>query len=193
MNLLTVISSIIMRAANQIVPGRFPRTLNRRRSTYFVYQLALAFHGYHLNNPLIAVFSRKAPWHRSLFGVNEVMFDISVVELSQHVFSRVKPGLPFISKAQWLVESELALRSRNLLHDFSKLVLANSDTLLFIASQFKDRQAQLDMLASVAAYCKCNLYLILVPRPSLWTRKQPNIEAFEFVNNGWSRTNNVVA
>ena len=114
--------------------------INRERSIDWVDYLGKGFREYY-NNDDQCVFWRKNQGNRKQFGLNELLFDISVCQIKEVPSIRHGKPLPFVSKCYWQVESELNdSDSREITKDFSKLVMGHSDNKLFISSYRDNHQ-----------------------------------------------------
>ena len=105
------------------------------------------------------------------FGMNELLFDVAVLQYSIADSGKSKKKLLYVTKALWLVESELAPNKRQAIYDFNKLVIGRSENLLFVGPTLKserDHDDYLRVLASAAVHCEGKLFLALIPRPSDW-------------------------
>ena len=120
----------------------------------------------------------------SAFGLNELLFDISVCQIGYvKSIAKAKP-LPYIAKSLWQVESEFDKRnSREITKDFSKLVMGRSENQLFISTYQGTRQEQVrSMCSKIASCCNGNLYLCFVEYPGKWS-KDPQL--FKWEENDW--------
>jgi hypothetical protein len=103
----------------------------------------------------------------------EFLYDVAVVAITKvdAAYARdtedklVPRAVPFVQSAIWLVESEVALNGTEIAIDASKLRLARSQNLLFIAAQTgqNDRKKWLRFLGEALAGCEGNVFLALIP------------------------------
>ena len=119
----------------------------------------------------IRVFWRGNEENRKEFGLNELLFDVSVCSISTTKSIVRGTSLKFISGCYWQVESEFDDKnSRKITEDFSKLVMGFSHNKLFISSyQSYHQKSVLRMCSDIAIYCSGNLYLCFVDHPREWS------------------------
>ena len=93
-----------------------------------------------------------------------------------------KKKLYFIKEVLWQVESEFARDSRSALMDFNKLVLGSGKNKLFICSQVKrgTENSFLGILQPAAGYCTGDVYVSMVPRPSMWVNLDNDVHLWVF-------------
>lgn len=175
-----------MTSAARIQAGNPNHSLASLRSSLFVFKLAEHFHSEYESQPAYAVFSRLAGWHKDMFGVQEFLFDIAVLECGTVPAVQPHIDLPFVRKAIWLVESEFERNSRDVLHDLSKLKVGCSEKNLLIATQFSNMNKQIDMLAQVSDGIKGELYLALLPHPIDWQVVGNVIQSYRLVHGSWT-------
>ena len=119
------------------------------------------------------------------FKLNELLFDVAVCETEETKSIDKGRALMFVSRCLWLVESELASDSREIIIDLSKLVMGSSEYKLFVAglgSTFlsdttrRDRREReiLKMCGQAADRCACDFYFCFIPHPSAWEEAEAN-------------------
>jgi hypothetical protein len=158
---------------------------NRQRSINWVESLAEQLRISYPDKDNYRVFSKYYSGNQD-FGLNELLFDISVVKINKTESPRHRE-LTYIEKALWLVESEMAKDTRQMVHDFNKLVVGNSENKLFVGPLTKKIIEFLPELVKVANHCNGNLFLCLIPHPSAWGNEElkPFIYSFSgdsFIN-----------
>ena len=176
-------------AAAQVSKASQGYSLAKGRSNLFVYQLANHFRAHYAKQPGVAVFSKAASWHQAMFGVNEFLFDISVLEYGTIQAVRHAATIPYVTRATWLVESEFGRNSRDILHDLSKLKIGEAESKLFVACEFKDVQRQLSMLEQAAAGISGTLFLALLPPPLDWQSQTRAVSSYRLSGTGWVQDN----
>jgi hypothetical protein len=174
-----------VQASALISRGSRGNSLAKRRSTMFVYRMANYFRASYSNQAGVAVFSKSASWNRAMFGVNEFLFDISVLQCASTRSVIHSTSLTFVRSATWLVESEFERSSRALLHDLSKLKIGKSERKLLIASEFNNSSGQLNMLAQAANGIDGILHLALMPSPLQWQSNTNRFDSYRFDGTTW--------
>ena len=121
------------------------------------------------------------------FGLNELLFDISVCQIRCVESIRQGKPLPYIAKSLWQVESEFNNKnSREITKDFSKLVMGRSENQLFISTYQDNRRKQaMDLCSSIARFCSGNLYLCFVEHPDKWSEDPQGPSLFKWEENAW--------
>ena len=160
---------------------------NRCKAEIWVNCLGKGFRR-HYEGSSQAVFWRGNGNNKNDFGLNELLFDISVCETAK-VSSIVKEDqLTFVAGCYWQVESELNdSNSREFTKDFSKLVMGRSENKLFVSSYLdKHRKAAETLCSSMAPHCQGNLYLCFIPHPRAWDGPQSGPELLKWAVGGWS-------
>lgn len=123
------------------------------------------------------------------FKLNELLFDIAVCDTEETESIEQQKVLRFVSRCLWLVESELANDSREIIVDLSKLVMGCSEFKLFVAGvpllntpSRSEREAKiLEMCEKVADRCSGTLYFCFIPYPSVWQE----LDADEYGPSVW--------
>jgi len=133
------------------------------------------------------VFWKGNKKNRNEFGLNELLFDISVCHIEKIPSISKGTPLPFVSKCLWQVESELNdSDSGEITKDFSKLVMGQSDNKLFISSYQGDNQSKIKkMCSSIARRCTGKLYLCFIDRPRSWGCEPKLPVLFRWEDNNW--------
>ena len=121
------------------------------------------------------------------FGLNELLFDISVCQIGWVKSIAQRRRLPYIAKSLWQIESEFDKRnSREITKDFSKLVMGRSENQLFISTYQGNRQKQaMDLCSCLARCCNGNLYLCFVEHPDKWSKDPRSPSLFKWEENDW--------
>jgi hypothetical protein len=138
----------------------------------------------------VVVFCKADPTHRDTFGLNEMLYDVSICETDECIAPSGKK-LRYITKAIWQVESEFAADTREAVKDFNKLVLGSADCKLFIGPHISDskRAGYLKALLPVACCCEpSRVYLAMVPHPGKWDGHAGRIGIWECDHrrNAWA-------
>ena len=152
------------------------------RSQKWVESLADSFRKAYQQDESIRVFSKYNKENRKDFGLNELLFDISVCKINYLKSPRNKE-LAYIERAHWLVESEMAKDTRQLLYDFNKLIIGNAENKLFVGPLSRVIIDFLPELSKVAKYCSGNLYFSLIPHPADWENPGSNPRVWKFDGN----------
>jgi hypothetical protein len=148
---------------------------NRERSKRFVEKLAALLEERSDDGTSTYCLSKhnsNSTENRLLFGVNELLYDIAVVETADVLYKSGRPSqriLTYVTACRWAVESELARDARQALLDFNKLVMARADNLLFVGPLVKDVEAYISALKGPASACTGLLHLALIPHPDEWS------------------------
>ncbi|MCF8369268.1 MAG: hypothetical protein K9G76_09520 [Bacteroidales bacterium] len=148
---------------------------NRQRSINWVESLANEFRTKFPIAKDYGVFSKyyenEEKKQRREFGLNELLYDISVCKINYTISPR-GTELAYIEKALWLVESEMAKDTRQLVYDFNKLVIGDSENKLFVGPLTSHNDEILDVFKKIVVNCKGNVWVALVPHPGKWDEKE---------------------
>jgi hypothetical protein len=185
MNVRQLVRTSLNRAKNQPVDATSRRQLHRRRSRIWVETLADAFRLHFAGDPTVRVFSKHNPSNRADFGLNELLYDVTVCRVGTVSSTKHQKVLYYVREALWQVESEFARDSREALVDFSKLVLGAGCNKLFIGPQVSDIKGLLDVLKPAARACEGRVYVSLVPHPADWIRGEMDIRVWEMRGSNW--------
>lgn len=160
--------------------------VNSERSGAWVDSLGKGFKE-HYNAPNQRVFWRQNGCNRSQFGLNELLFDVSVCQVEKVKSIRQETTLQFVSKCHWQVESELNdSNSREITKDFSKLIMGHSDNKLFItAYQGVQQERVLEMCSEMARHCTGNLYMCFIDHPGKWEGNTCAPIVFRWEDSEW--------
>ena len=162
------------------------RVRNNKRSSAWVEALAANFRaGYKVRDTSVKVFSRGYKKNRKNFGMNELLYDITVCSVAKVDAATRKKKLSYITKAHWQVESEFAKNSRQAIIDFNKLVLGSADNKLFIGPIVHDQESFRETLAAPAGMCSGNVYAAFLPHPGEWDENVSDLEVFQFIDDKW--------
>lgn len=146
-----------------------PQKMHAMRSQEWVKALALQFQQHYtdIGAENIRVFSKYCNDNRGDFGLNELLFDIAVVKTATISSTRNIP-LTYIEKALWIVESEMAKDTRQLVLDFSKLVMGDAENKLFVGPFTEEDEKIIEILKTIAMNCNGDFWLSQIPHPGKW-------------------------
>ena len=149
---------------------RHPARLHRARSNVFVGALGEGLQRCYADESGVRVLWQGNREHRKEFGMNELLFDVTVCESTTVPSPRRGTPLAAVTGGLWSVESEFARDTRQSVFDFNKLVLSSSKNKLFVAPVVDKSLIDKfrNTLGLVADNCSGNVYLVLVPHPSTW-------------------------
>src|SRR5262245_13437106 len=129
----------------------------------------------------IVVFCKADSTNREKFGLNEMLYDVSICETDECTAPGGKT-LRFITQAIWQVESEFAPNAREAVKDFNKLVIGCADYKLFIGPQVSAKKLKGYLAALLPVACCCGpskVYLAMVPHPGKWNGRAGQIAMWE--------------
>jgi hypothetical protein len=155
------------------------------RSLAWVSSLAAAFENHFAGDIAIRVLTRYDDRHRAEFGLNELLYDISVVRVATVPAARRQVDLIYVKNVLWQVESEFARNSREAVFDFNKLVLGSAKNKLFIGPNVDDPDRFLGVLLPAAQACTGKVYAALVPHPDRWEQSDLAIRAHLLRQRRW--------
>jgi hypothetical protein len=115
------------------------------------------------------------------------LFDIAACEVRESLSATGRAILHFVTKVHWIVESEFEPNSRDAIVDMSKLVMGDSENMLFIGPSVGKEDGYLGMLVEVARHCGGCAYLALIDHPSKWKRQTPKLEVYLWTGGRWSQ------
>ena len=98
-------------------PEYSKQKIHALRSQNWVESLAVSFRKVYNKDVNVRVFSKYHTENRKEFGLNELLYDISVCKINYTESPKHKTKLAYIEKALWLVESEMAKDTRQLVYD----------------------------------------------------------------------------
>ena len=174
------------RNESQITDGKPERQINSERSSTWVNCLGESFKEHYQNQDQL-VFWRQNECNRPEFGLNELLFDVSVCQVKEVKSLRQGISLQFVSKCHWRVESELDISdSREITKDFSKLIVGNSDNKLFISAYGEEQREQvLEMCSEMAGHCTGKLYIGFIDHPGKWEDCTRPPKVFRWEDSKW--------
>jgi GTP1/Obg family GTP-binding protein len=138
------------------------------RSQSWVESLAEAFRKEYKDDKNISVFSKYHTRNRTDFGLNELLYDISVCKINYTESPKHKIKLAYIEKALWLVESEMAKDTRQLVYDFNKLVIGDSKNKLFVGPLSNYNDEILGIFKKIAKNCNGDIWVGFISHPGKW-------------------------
>jgi hypothetical protein len=184
-NISEVIKQGYANAKRQKTYGASKRALHNRRSKAWVESLAGGFRSVYKDDPAVKVFSKGYEQNRNDFGINELLFDVTVCRVATVPSAVHKKELLYIKEPLWQVESEFARDSRQSLIDFNKLVLGSAQNKLFIGPKTRNRHAVLGVLVKPADVCKGKVFAAFLPHPSTWDKDDSEPEVYWFEGGEW--------
>jgi hypothetical protein len=161
--------------------------LHRKRSLEFVESLSDSLLAYYSGRrEAVASLSKHHDRDRVRFGMNELLYDVSVVEFDEVHSGKSGKNLSYVTNGLWLVESEMAQNKREALYDFNKLVLGSAENLLFVGPHVIDEADYLRILGEAAKFCSGRVFVALIPHPKDWGNEffKP-VDAWEWRNREW--------
>ncbi|MCU8029606.1 MULTISPECIES: hypothetical protein [Shewanella] len=162
-----------------------PRLFHAARSKAWVKNIAASFREEYVQTEY-RVFSADYSDNRSEFKLNELLFDISVVNVKSIPSASNKKQLIYVNKMEWAIESEFQRSdSRASIIDFSKLAMARSENKLLILSQSKSiKNWALSILSGAVPEDGDNYFLAFVPHPESWDEDM-KVELYSHGKDGW--------
>jgi hypothetical protein len=186
-SILAEVQAALSVAAAKADAGKKTGDIHRARSKNFVEALADRLRAAHQPDPQVAVLSKHFAENRKLFGLNELLFDILVCRTATTRSANGSHTLTYITNAVLVVESEFERNSREAMFDFNKLVLAASETKLFVGPRVSEETAFLKPLAQAAAHCGGVVLVALVPHPADWKAgARLDVSGYQWTNGGWA-------
>jgi hypothetical protein len=164
---VTLISNLICRAFDE-AHRLGDKKNNAQRSAFWIECLAKAFRSIEWEED-IAVFSKDYYGNRVEFGMNEMLYDVTVAEIKTIKSARSKE-IKVISNVKWLIESEFQKsNSRAITIDFSKLVIGRAENKLLIISEGMLIPTWIEnAIPEIIKSDNCNFYLAVIPHPKDW-------------------------
>ena len=142
--------------------------LHAARSRDFVAALGDQFASLYGGDQDIRVFTKHDERNRAEFGMNELLYDVTVCRTSTVKSARHGKMLHYVASPIWHVESELARSSRQALFDFNKLVLGAASLNLFVGPYVHEPSKFVDVLRVPAGCCAGRVFVALIPHPGSW-------------------------
>lgn len=118
----------------------------------------------------VRVLSKRNKDNREHFGMNEMLHDIVAFSENLTASRQGDTCMHYVQDPLWQVESEFDERDYHVVRDFNKLILGSAPQRLFVASRRKDHDNFRRMLAPLAAACRCEVYLAIIPHPRFWEK-----------------------
>ena len=153
--------------------------------------LAREFAAHYLVDAGHHVFWRSNPDRTTGFRLREFLFDIAVCHVCHTPSLQPLPqDLLFVSHCDWLVESEFAPNTRDIVLDMSKPVVGQADNKLFVAAQRGPNTERdlLDRCARIATCCRGRVFFIFVAHPDRWDRAPEDPRLHAWSADGWQAT-----
>lgn len=167
-------------------PGEGRGELHRRRSEAFVEKLAELLRREFACDESIRVLSRGYSGNKAEFGLNELLFDITVCRVDRTTSARGGQMLTVVTKGLWAIESEFARDSRQAVFDFNKLVLGSAANKVFVGPLVSDQRAFLQALELAAGHCSGRVFFVAVPHPACWSESVPkDVKGWEWAEGRW--------
>lgn len=173
-----LVNQAVSDANEENYSGLTDKKKNQMRSSNFVKHLSAGLRAKYLFNQDVRVLSKDFGNNRVEFGLNELMFDILVCEVTQLLSANKTKEIVCVTSGMLAVESEMARDSRQAIYDFNKLVLSSCTSKLFVGPIVADIDAYIDTLSSAARFCKGELSLALICHPSKWKKSGPELGRF---------------
>jgi hypothetical protein len=144
-----------------------------------------------VGNPVpqnVRVFTKYDETNKPEFGLNELLYDVCIVETDTCISAGNRKQLRYITRAIWQVESEFAADSSEAVKDFNKLVIGSAENKLFIGPHLSDATgpAYRSALLPVARRIP-GVYLAHVPHPSEWRAERGDTSLWQLRNDEWVR------
>ena len=160
--------------------------VHRERSKNFVECLAEQLGQLHGKLEHVASMSKHRKGNRERFGMNELLFDVSVFQYDSVRSEHSGKDLSYVTKGLWIVESEMAKNKREALYDFNKLVLGRAENKLFVGPRVRDEKDYLRVLGKAATNCDGRLFVALIPHPSTWpVENEEGVRVWEWRSERW--------
>lgn len=189
MNIKTIVWDAVREAQDRPITksGDEKGPLHRERSENFIRCLSERLKNECNSNPKeVASLFRYDDTYRSKFGMNELLFDIAVLEYETVSSGTSGKELFFVTRGLWIVESEMANNKRQALFDFNKLVIGDAENKLFIGPRLSDEQDYLRVLGMAANHCSGKIFVALIPHPRDWPVKGvDSVVAWKRDNSSW--------
>ena len=142
--------------------------LHAARSRDFVAALGDQFASLYAGDPDVRVFTKHDERNRAEFGMNELLYDVTVCRTGRVKSARHGKALQYVASPIWHVESEFARSSRQALFDFNKVVLGAAPYNLFVGPYVHEPSKFVDVLRVPAACCAGRVFVALIPHPHSW-------------------------
>ncbi len=188
MDIRSVVTDAFTASQQELAVSSSKGELHRTRSKRFVECLANGLRQALSGIDNVASMSKHNDRNRTKFGMNELLFDVTVIEYSSVYSATSKKELFFVTKGLWIVESEMANDKRQALYDFNKLVLGSADNKLFVGPRIDIGQEAdyLRVLREPAAYCRSPIFVALIPHPREWPVESPqSVKMWEWHTEDW--------
>jgi hypothetical protein len=164
------------------------KALHVGRSRQFVEALVAALRKSYIGDPSVVVLSKFHLQNRNRFGLNELLYDISVCDTATTLSAHQGKELTYVRKCLWSVESEFARDTRQAIFDFNKLVMSSADNKLFVGPQVTKNKAFLATLGPVADSCSGSVTVALIPHPAKWVQGAQEVHFFRRSAAEWIST-----
>ncbi len=159
------------------------------RSRIWVDRLANAFKDVYVSdstNPRFRVFWGSMVEEDPDFARKEYLHDILVCKTDTvRSIGNRQQNIPFVSEVHWQVESELALNTRQISIDFSKLVMGSAEKKLFVTVRSKREDITenlIDACCEMGSFVFGELYLCLLDDIDKWTEDCDYPEVINLLN-----------
>jgi len=184
-NIKELIHSSYSSAIREPINAKSRGKLHSTRSQVWVAAVAKQFKSRISSDHDIRVFSKGDSSNRDDFGLNELLFDVTVCRVGTVESAKQRKTLYYVCDVLWQVESEFAKNSRQALIDFNKLVLGSAQNKLFIGPQVFDNTSFIDVLLPAAKVCQGRVFTALVPHPDSWEDENRKIDIWELEGGKW--------
>ena len=183
--LLDIIRDSFLQAKALPDEGTSDQIRHHNRSRNWVDCLAKRFKSEFTDND-IRVFSKHDDCNRTQFGLNELLYDVVVCRLGYTHAAVHNKEIPYVKEAIWQVESEFANNTREIVIDFSKLIMGSASHKLFIAAASKNCDKILRALIPVANDCSGRIFIAFIPHPKNWKdHADSDLLLLKFTDGDW--------
>lgn len=181
-----IVSLALDTAMSEPETGSSAQQLHTARSCRFVNGVAFGLRARYANDPMVWVLSKYDEQHRHELGMNELLYDVHVVQIDTVTSARQGKRLAYVTNAIWRVESEFSRSTRETIYDFNKLVAGAAEHKLFIGPIRQDVDAVLKVLAVPARHCLGTVTVVFVPPPADWEAPgSTRAQAWPYIEGAW--------
>jgi len=170
---LRACQELALKGAGGEIEGNFHSKL----SQYWIEFIASDFRAKFPEAEGYRVFSKGYDKHRSMYKMNEFLFDITVIKAGWIPSASGSTSLEYPLRTLWHIESEFQSNdSKASIVDFGKLLMSAAENkLMILPSGGKIEQWAKENLTRIASEQNAAVQLAFVPHPATW---QGNTELF---------------